>query len=731
MKRFGFVFCLVGLFLFSQPCQSESDFNVDFFVGWEGCYRPMYWTPVEIGINSKLTQPFAGNFTISAQQDGLNTMNISQSFVLTPDMPLHMPLVTKIAYAASDCQARLTDQKGRVRWRQNYHLWDYSEGNRMLTPLDRVDLLVGVVGRHQFRLQQLAEETASYYGDSEGRVYIKYKIPRMLAWDWTGYASLDLLLLYDPDWTTINPHQARAISEWVHNGGKLICILGSNPLPAKHALAELIPYAFQQVQQVSLSADFLTACDLDASTPQSVAAWPLSPIEDHPVNQNVSRSDSNILIGNSYVGFGRVGVVAFDPATLSPLQQKRSRQFWVKQIAGLLEDTLPPLPKPKPKRNKKSKTNESIDPLLQNQRVETSVPRALNRGIRLKEVDENLDQNYNMNHYQIDQAQAAGNAVMDHLYNISEMRPLSIWWVILLLGSLAILLGPIDYIVLKKLDRLPLTWVTSTFWIVLFSVGAYYGVQSLRSGSLQLRAVSVVDGLSNDQTSWKTEFSGMFAPRSDNYQLTGMGEKQWYSAIAPSEDYIYSYRQQSHTRNIFCVQQDGANLPYSLPINIWTMQCLMNESQRQTFPFSAKVSLINNQITLELTNHTSSPITKGYVLFAGNEVLRFDSIEANASRDFSGPSTSFPGWGHSNRNHGNNYYRYNYKSEKETVFFAPGCLQRTQAIQALLSHGAAVVCVEYEQAPISYSIKNRSSNQTHTQLARLVVYPTDIGEDNL
>ena len=87
---------------------------------------------------------------------------------------------------------------------------------------------------------------------------------------------------------------------------------------------------------------------------------------------------------------------------------------------------------------------------------------------------------------------------MDHLYNISEMRPLSIWWVILLLGTLAVLLGPVDYKILKRLDRLPLTWLTCTFWIVLFSVGAYYGVRALRGGKLQMRVVSVLDGIENN-----------------------------------------------------------------------------------------------------------------------------------------------------------------------------------------------------------------------------------------
>ena len=38
----------------------DSPFNVDFFCGWEGCYRPMEWTPVEVGISSDLTKAFAG-----------------------------------------------------------------------------------------------------------------------------------------------------------------------------------------------------------------------------------------------------------------------------------------------------------------------------------------------------------------------------------------------------------------------------------------------------------------------------------------------------------------------------------------------------------------------------------------------------------------------------------------------------------------------------------------------
>jgi len=97
-----------------DTASAESPFNVDCFFGWGGCYRPMEWTPVEIGISSILTEPFAGSLNVSAQQDGLNTLNIAHTFVLTPDIPLHIPLVTKLAFAADKCTVKIADERGRT-----------------------------------------------------------------------------------------------------------------------------------------------------------------------------------------------------------------------------------------------------------------------------------------------------------------------------------------------------------------------------------------------------------------------------------------------------------------------------------------------------------------------------------------------------------------------------------------------------------------------------------------
>ncbi len=128
------------------------------------------------------------------------------------------------------------------------------------------------------------------------------------------------------------------------------------------------------------------------------------------------------------------------------------------------------------------------------------------------------------------------NDVIKYLYDIPEMQPLSIWWIIGLLSALALVLGPLDYLVLKKLDRLPMTWITSTLVIVLFSVGAYYGVERIRGGLMQVRTVTVTDAVQGQPNScFSTTLGGIFAPASDSYRLSDLKSNQWFTALSPEE----------------------------------------------------------------------------------------------------------------------------------------------------------------------------------------------------
>jgi hypothetical protein len=406
-----------------------------------------------------------------------------------------------------------------------------------------------------------------------------------------------------------------------------------------------------------------------------------------------------------------VGVLAFDPATMTDRQRTNSASFWVYCIKEVLEyaDSLP---------------FDTVTGGIRSNQISRTIQSASDAKIETGRPG-------NRNRYEIGWAHAANNAVMEFLYQ--GIRPLSIWWVILLLITLAVLLGPIDYKLLKHMDRLPLTWLTCAFWIILFTVGAYYGVQALRAGDMELRVVSVLDGIENSDHAWSTDYCGLFAPSSDDYRLENLQENQWWSGIAPTQQSIWQQNKEVAGRRIYCFQHDGGNLPYSIPVNIWDVQCLLNESFVQKMPFDAEVQRQGDQIIVRIVNESESPILSGRVLLSSNRGIKFGGVPADDSKQFNNQSHRMGIWD----DYSSDRYRKRYSRrgrsyinfKKEDAFFAQGCLQRTQAMSAYLARGAAVVSVEYDQAPISFGLKDRTYKRNHIQLARLVVFPKEQKEE--
>jgi hypothetical protein len=294
---------------------------------------------------------------------------------------------------------------------------------------------------------------------------------------------------------------------------------------------------------------------------------------------------------------------------------------------------------------------------------------------------------------------------------------------------LAILLGPVDYKLLKRKGRLPLTWLTCTFWIALFTVGAYYGVQALRGGDMELRVVSVLDGIEDADHAWSTDYCGLFAPYSDDYKLKGLQNNQWWSGIAPTQQSIWQYNRETAGRRVYCFQHDGGNVPYSLPINIWTIQCLLNESPVERLPFSAEVQRQGQEAVVNIVNESESPILDAYVFLEENRGVSLGPVPAGASKQFRKKTRAMRIWdgyeADRYRNYSSGRNRYVGKFQNKDAFFAQGSMQRTLAINDYVARGAAVVCAEYDQAPVSFAVDARSCKENHVMVARLVVFPKE------
>jgi len=679
---------------------AEMKLNVDCEIGWQGCYRPLAWTPVNVTVQSA-EKRFEAELALVGAQDELSSLTIAHRCVITPETPYRAALATKLAYGVPECALRIANvSDGRV-WHKTYDLGNLQGPGPMLVSIGSGDMLVGVTGRSAFGLRQLPKAVvvrrASFRGSNtpgptgagNGKLYVKERLVPQLPWDWPGYAALDLLVLYDPDWSALREQQKTAIREWVSSGGRALVLLGSHPLGASDPIARLLPLRIGEPRRLDLPADVVRAWGAGDTAARTVTCWKID-LTGARGWRAEKGGTGEVLRACGPIGFGKVAVLAFDPAALGGSHGENLAPFWMEAAKDLLDDP---------------------------------VMAARNPGAK----DED-DRYFGYGH---DDTAGPSNAVLNFLLDIPEMEPISILWVILLLVGLAVVIGPVDYLILRKRDRLPLTWLTLTLYIGVFSVLAYVGVRALRAGATQLRAVSVCDGLEGHENRWSSCYSGIFASATDNYRLEGIEPTQWWSAIGPFSEEYYGYYSGSRvaSRQITCAQQGGGSRPVYLPISIWSMQCLLAEECRRTMPIAASVQVKADRVSATIENLLESPVSRGYIRLADQRGLDFGPIPARGRREVEGAVGSHPRW-HSEsppRPGMGMWFLGEARREAfrpDSAYLAKGTMPRTRAIEAYLAEGAAVVCAEYDDAPLSFSLAGRSGRVVHKQLVRLVVFPT-------
>ena len=696
----------------AAPGEAKKErFNIDIYVGWGGCYRPMRWTPIDVTIVSGLKKHLGGTVELSLKQDELTRMRIVQEVVLAPNVALRIPLVAKAAFGASGCRLEIFDARGRLQVRREHAFGVGIGPGAAVRSVGEDDMLIGVAGPAAFGLMDLPGRSLCRSERGRGKVYVAHRPAQTLPWDWTGYDSLDLLVLYDLKWDQLRPGQAKAIVRWVNNGGTVLLVLGSRQMARKNPLASLLPFEPGPARQVRVvpwwrragqararpaMAATVPCWGIPAKLPRG---WRLFWSAGRAPTGLAGRSDGTGPLPNAPVyahgpvGFGRVGVLALDPVRLGlrgPVQQV---VFWASHMATLLRD----------RQIAYSATGPPDD----------GIPAFL---------------------YKPSLQSTAANAVLEHLYAIPELRPLSIWVVIGLLVALAAMLGPIDYLVLKRLGRLPLTWLTSATCVLLFTVGAYYGVQALRSGRVQVRAVSVVDAVGVRGPTWRTTYCGIFAPASADYRLTDSAGRplaatrlgQWWSSVVPAGPRMYHGLAEQATRTFTCRQGTGGNLPSSVPINIWSMQCFIAEGPAEGFPFRARVAREGARrlwVTADVVNTSDRPVRRGRVRLAGGLEFTFGEVPARARRRFSGWARRAKVSGGPNLSLVGPWTGLDFPVEQ--AYLAWGTLRRTRGVEAYLRDGAAVVSCLYDDVPLGFDLKGRDVLPHHIQLARLVVYPRE------
>ncbi|MFN4258574.1 MAG: hypothetical protein ACK4RK_04705 [Gemmataceae bacterium] len=305
---------------------------------------------------------------------------------------------------------------------------------------------------------------------------------------WFGYEAVDLLvfatgnrdfltaLLDDKDERI--QRKRRAVVEWVRRGGRIVIAAGRNQdlvgqLPD---LADLLPVSLKGVSPLSVvHPRWVTGGQHLEELIQPRAAH--QPPNERPtveITQMVPKSGQDVvtllqtsggppLIMQAAQGLGIVTVIAFDLDQQPFLSWRSQREFW--------QELLP---------------LSGVMPTSENSYSSRSL---------VSQMQHNLE-------------------------DFQEVPVIPFGWVALFIFLYILVVGPLDYFILKKVvHRLELTWVTFPSIVLLISGLAYFVSYAIKGNDLRVNKVDVIDiDLTKNQLYGHTWFT-LFSPRIEYYTI--------------------------------------------------------------------------------------------------------------------------------------------------------------------------------------------------------------------
>jgi hypothetical protein len=368
---------------------------------------------------------------------------------------------------------------------------------------------------------------------------------------WFGYGSADVVILATSDRDFISAlvsdqsGRKAALAEWVRRGGKLIVCAGRNrdQFAGAPEIQALLPMTIEgPVVVPSATIKWEGGSQIEEALANSDG----KPIEFTRLRARTDRAarvlvdgpnagaDSSPLIVQGPYGLGRVTVVAFDPDTRPVRGWSGEAVFW--------------------------------DQLLR-----ASGPRLAggNAGNQFggfgryggsDETDEVLQ------------------SLVGRLDQFEGVPVISFGWVALFILLYILVVGPLDYLFLKKVvKRLELTWITFPTIVLAVSAAAYFTAYHLKGSDLRVNRIDVVDYDFQTKQTYGRSFFTIFSPRIQKYTVGVAPSEGWAGPpddSAPLNSTVTWFGapkmgRQSFFRHSYEYARQAEGLT-SVPINVWS-----------------------------------------------------------------------------------------------------------------------------------------------------------------
>jgi hypothetical protein len=165
-----------------------------------------------------------------------------------------------------------------------------------------------------------------------------------------------------------------------------------------------------------------------------------------------------------------------------------------------------------------------------------------------------------------------------------------------------IIIGPVNFIVLRRMRRTELAWVTMPALVLLFSVGAYLIAFQSKGGDLVAIRANVIGTYPDVEQATSIQHFGLFSPVRRTYNLSLPAD----SVITEMNSYGYY---QAGSDGAAAVVGGNPTTINNVNINTWSLKGFVAEhTDKAESPVETNLSLGDNVIAGTLRNRTNTPL---------------------------------------------------------------------------------------------------------------------------
>ncbi len=384
-----------------------------------------------------------------------------------------------------------------------------------------------------------------------------------------AWRALDVLVLDDVDTSRLTAGQLTALRAWLENGGQLVVTGGPGGPKTAAAVADLLPVTVGGVE----SADDLPALSAFGGVAFNAPGPYTLTGSSLRAGELLIHQDGLPILAHTPLGLGGVTFLALDPK-LAPLAGWRGHAAVWESIAAL-----------------------------------TSTPGPYANGIQ------------------------DGYAATQAASSIPGLRLPSVGQLLLFLFVYTLVIGPINFLVLRRLRRRELAWVTIPVLVLLFSAITFFTSFRSRGGAVLQNEMSVAYGSVEAERVRTQSIVGLYSPQRGRYDLS----LPYDTTAFPLTGQFGSVGLVS---NLAAIVRAGDLTLREVRADTGEVVAFLVDAHRPRPPLSATARLVDDGRAVAVTVRNDGALTlENAVLLYGDQQRQLDDLAPGAAREAQLPVT--------------------------------------------------------------------------------------------